>query len=167
MAESSPKGCGVDLLKTMLQNSSEGNRAWSGPIVAMAVILSFPVAATAKETLLCVADKSTGFSWNGSEWVSSDFKVKNLKLLVKAVDEYKFGDRQVNYEVSEFGSTTVKHHCHRFDESEHMSCGGLGWGIVVNFRALRFQDFYGIRFVDGPDQPGNTPALTIGYCQKI
>jgi hypothetical protein len=167
MAESSPKGCGVDLLKMNMQVARSARFALNLSILAAAITLSLSVAAMAKENLLCVADKSTGFSWNGSEWISSDFRVSNLKLLVKSVDEYKFGVLQVNYEVSEFGSTSVKYHCHRDEGSDQMSCGGLGWGIVVNFSALRFQDFYGIGFVDGPDKPGNTPALTIGYCQKL
>jgi hypothetical protein len=123
--------------------------------------------ALAQENLVCIANKSTGFAWNGSDWVSTDFRIDQKKYMVKSVPVYSTSEGQVNFEVSEFGNDFPSHRCFKTKESDAMACGGLGWGFVMNFKMLRFQEYYGIGYVHGPDQPGNTPALTIGTCAKM
>jgi hypothetical protein len=131
----------------------------------LSAVIAWP--ALAQETLVCVADKSTGFSWNGSSWITSDFNTGNQKYLVKPVPEYGT-DFKVNYEIRAFGSDVAKHRCFRKEGWSEVTCGGLHfWGFMLNFESLRFQEYYGVGYVDGRDSVENTPALTIGTCSKM
>jgi hypothetical protein len=137
-------------------------------IAATLVLLSAASAANAaSETLLCVADMSTGFAMEGKEWVTARFTVKDLRFVVKPVTPYEYLGKEVNYEVTKMGESYPSHRCNRGDGAEQMSCGGLGWGFTVNFRTLRYQDYYGIGYVDGRDNGDNTPSVTIGKCVQL
>lgn len=136
--------------------------------VAILVFLSTTSAANAaSETLLCVADMSTGFAMDGKEWVTARFNVKDQRIVVKPVTPYEYLGQQVNYEVTKMGESYPSHRCVRSDGAEGMTCGGLGWGFTVNFRTLRYQDYYGIGYVDGRDNGDNTPSITIGKCVPL
>lgn len=37
----------------------------------------------------------------------------------------------------------------------------------INFSELRFMNVYPRGYVDGKDQEGNTPAITVGQCVKL
>src|SRR5262245_65466236 len=133
------------------------------PLLAM--LLVSPAAAL--EKYLCIADQSTGFKWDGSEWVTASFRIDNMKFVVYEVA----GNAEVNFEVKQVGEEFPRHSCNgrRFEQEYYpaMACGGLGFGFVMSFKTLRFQDYYGIGYVHGPDEPGNTPSLTIGKCSKL
>src|SRR5688572_11060102 len=66
--------------------------------------------AMSREKYLCVADQSTGFKWDGSNWVVSKFKADE-KYIVREVEEYDGPNGKVNYEVVELGQKSPKHHC--------------------------------------------------------
>jgi hypothetical protein len=39
--------------------------------------------------------------------------------------------------------------------------------MLIDTTALRYQELYGLGFIDGEDKPGNTPFLTIGKCTRL
>ncbi|MDX0499010.1 hypothetical protein GOC68_22475 [Sinorhizobium medicae] len=134
----------------------------------LAVILAlFPSAsAYGANTLFCAAERSTGFVPENGEWKSADFKTQNSKLLIAPT---KIPD---NYEIKEVGQKTPRHTCvrNKFNDGtyyQQMVCGGLGYGIIVNFETLRFVEVYTIGYIDNDQSGDNTPAITVGKCSEI
>jgi hypothetical protein len=118
-----------------------------------------------------LGEQSTGFKWDGQRWTSTKFTAENDKFVVQQVPERNLMGEIVNFEVTMFGETVPRHRCFRssYDgkPSQIIICGGLGWGFQMNTKSLRYQEFYGIGYLDGEDKPGNTPSLTIGRCSRI
>jgi hypothetical protein len=138
--------------------------------VTVATLVLLPLISTASaasETLLCVADMSTGFAMENNDWAIARFNVKDVRFVVKPVKPHNRLGYDVNYEVTKIGDSQASHHCNRGNGAEAIACGGLGWGIIVNFRTLRFQEYYGIGYADGRDDGQNTPYLTIGKCAPL
>jgi hypothetical protein len=136
--------------------------------LAVLALVGLSVAAHAEPgSYLCISDLSTGFRPEGKEWRVAKFKVENERFIVKAVPEYEWQPNKVNYEVTQFGDKSPLHRCHRASTAEQMTCGGLGLGFMMNFRTLRFQEFYGHGFLSGKDDGKNTPYLTIGKCAPL
>ena len=138
-------------------------------ILALAGTTSVSIA---QENLLCLGEKSTGFHWNGSSWDATTFNVTDARYVVKPVAEYEYVDgNKVNYEITRLGESFSAHKCFRGMYNgaavDQIACGGLGFGFIVNFKTLRFQEVYTLGFVDGSDAGGNTPSLTIGRCSPF
>lgn len=127
------------------------------PAIALLTAFACPVQA---ENYLCIGDLSTGFFWNGSEWQQTYFNVKADQFVV-AIDG-------LTVTVTRVGRSAPTHTCELAVAGiEQAACGGLGYGFVVNFRTLRFQDYYGLGYVNGGDSADNTPSLTIGRCSPF
>jgi hypothetical protein len=123
------------------------------------------------EQYLCVADKSTGFKWNETEWASVDFIVSEKRFVIQgdlAVDTKEMGHR--HFATKNIGNNTTQHECSRQENADYTSNriirGGLGIGLLVDTKTLRFQELHGIGFLEG-DKEGNTPALTRGKCTRL
>jgi hypothetical protein len=128
----------------------------------------------ALEKYLCVAEQSTGFKWDGSNWVIAKFKVDDGKYVVREVEEYDFLGDNINYEVLKLGEESPKHHCFRSPPDktptnskfpkpdDRMACGGFG---LMSFDTLRYQEYWGHGYV-GNDLR-STPNITVGKCSKI
>jgi hypothetical protein len=127
-------------------------------LAATAFVISGPALADA--SYLCIGDLSTGFRYDGERWTTTTFNVDNDKFAVKVVG--------VKVEVTRIGSSYPIHQCDLYaEDAVQFACGGLGYGFVMNFQSLRFQDFYGIGYVDGKDDSPDTPATTIGKCSPL
>ncbi|MEE1611860.1 hypothetical protein [Microvirga sp. CF3016] len=145
---------------------------WVGSLIALATVLVIrPDTASAFEQYLCIGEKATGFNWNGSAWVQATFKVDNDKFLIQETEPTELLGKTFNVEVKRFGSDRVLHQCERGEysgkKSNRIICGGLGYGMLIDAKSLRYQEFYGIGYIDGKDEPGNTPSLTLGTCTRL
>lgn len=110
---------------------------------------------------LCLADMSTGYRLVEDNWEFARFDVSKIKLIIKPTPE--IGPNF--YQVIKVGSASAQHSlCELVGVS--LTCGGLGFGFIMNTHFLRFQEFYGIGYVHG-DMPGNTPSITIGRCSPL
>lgn len=121
------------------------------------------------ETLLCVGELSTGFRLDGKNWTIAKFNTDKDRYVVKPVKLKDYSGSPVNYEVTQLGEQYAIHECFRAEGNAgiEMVCGGLGMGFIVNFKTLRYQETYGIGYLDGEDKPGNTPAISIGKCSPL
>lgn len=110
---------------------------------------------------LCVGDMATGFKYNGAKWESVNFFVNDSKFAVKISG--------LAVEVTKIGDSYPMASCDLYaEDAGQFSCGGLGFGFVMNFRSLRFQTFYGIGYIAGEDgNDPDTPAITIGKCSPL
>jgi hypothetical protein len=136
-----------------------------------ALVLLAAGTASAAERYLCIADKSTGFKWNGREWASVNFDVSGVRYIVQeTTEERRRVNPQSQFTVTKMGEKDTIFTCRRGDSGGNTTlrviCGGLAWGMVIDTEALRFQKHYTGGFLDG-DEPDNTPNLTIGKCSPL
>lgn len=134
-----------------------------------AFFLMLPLPAMA-ESFICMADLSTGFWWSGREWQQATFTVKDDRYLVEELPPQSSG--RYNYAVKKVGADGILHNCTRDllsdgRRTDRIVCGGQAMGFLMDVKTLRFQDLYGIGFVDGGDSTTNTPSLTIGKCTRL
>jgi hypothetical protein len=123
-----------------------------------------PISPADASQFFCAADLSTGFKLQSSGWSSVDFTVKDMRYTIAPQDS-----GGTDYTVTKLGDKSPSHRCKNNlppGGKIHLVCGGLGYGFIFNERELRFQEYYGIGFVNG-DAPGNTPSITIGKCSPI
>jgi hypothetical protein len=124
------------------------------------------------EQYICIGEQATGFNWDGKRWVSASFNTANEKFLVQEIQPERdvLGD-EYNVVVKKFGENRNMHTCKRETfrgtKVPQFVCGGLGYGMVINTKSLRYQEYYGLGYVDGDDKPGNTPSITIGRCTRL
>lgn len=130
-----------------------------------------PSGAAALEQYLCIGEKANGFRWNGTEWIHSTFKTDADKFLVYEVKPYELLDKIFTFEVKRFGSDKVVQSCERYKTETYVGtriiCGGLGHGMLIDTKSLRYQEVYGLGYIEGKDTDGNTPSLTIGTCTRL
>lgn len=118
------------------------------------------VFAMADTSYLCIGELSTGFKQNGDQWVTTTFNVTEDKFAVSVKNDY--------VTVTRIGNDYPSHQCAlAVSDAEGFACGGLGWGFRMLFSTLRYQEYYGIGFVEGADDGKNTPAMTIGRCSPF
>lgn len=137
-------------------------------LLAAAVLIGAIVPVYATEWL-CVPELSTGFSLESGEWVRSAFTVKGESIIVAEVTGKRdYLGEPYGIEVTHTGDEFPMHTCPPLSEGMvQVACGNMGYGFLFNKSTLRFQEYYGIGFVDGRDDGGNTPSLTIGHCSKL
>lgn len=129
--------------------------------------VGLPIAAQSQETLICLADLSTGFRFENGNWNIARFTTGNDRFLVRPLTDNERVNSSFNYIITRIGESTPSHECLRRPGSSRIICGGLGLGMIVDFATLRFQEVYGRGFIDGIDGPGDTPSITIGKCSKV
>lgn len=140
-------------------------------LIVAFLIFVVPANVLAGESFVCLGEKATGFHWNGSDWAIANFKVSEDKFLVKETPPSELFGTTYNYEVRRFGADKRLFRCERFkigkSYSSRIRCGGLGSGMLIDVKSMRFQEVYGFGYIDGKDQPGNTPSITIGKCSRL
>lgn len=128
--------------------------------------------AAAMEKYICVGDKSTGFRWDGKAWGMAKFNVSTDRYLIEEIKPETVFSQTFNFHVKKFGSDKIEHRCERAtmgngEKWPVIVCGGLGYGLMMNTTTLRYQETYGLGYVDGTDDENNTPSMTIGTCTKL
>ena len=134
-------------------------------LIAAAASLSLfgPIAEANAHAFLCVGQLSTGFGWGDGKWQVRPFGVEYKVFVVQPgmSDEYT---------VTRIGDAVPTHYCPTLrlsDSSIRLLCGGLGNGFSFSSRTLRFQENYGIGYVDTANGSANMPYMLIGKCTKL
>lgn len=139
-------------------------RAWTAAAIGL---LSASGHALAAEWL-CIPDLATGFVFEQGRWQTTSFRTQGKTIVVVEVPPYDFAGRLVGVEVTHTGDSFPYHRCPPLPaDAPHVTCGGLGVGFLFNAETLRYQENYGLGFVDGGDSPDNTPSIEIGRCSRL
>lgn len=131
--------------------------------------LLLPLHAGAADSYLCVADLTTGFSYDGAKkkWKSADFR-SDKKLVISR------GKQKTHaWEAKEVGDSLPGATCEKdFNDAGNLFCSGV-FDLRFNSRSLRFLYVYPIGYWSDGDKPGmsregdNTPAVAIGKCSPV
>lgn len=125
--------------------------------------------ASATDSYLCVADLTTGFSFDNArkKWVSTDFRSEKKLVIARAKH------KPYAWEVREAGDSRPGATCGQdFNEAGNLFCSGI-FDIRFNSRKLKFLYVYPIGYWSDDDKDGmsregaNTPALAIGKCSPV
>jgi hypothetical protein len=123
----------------------------------------------AADSYLCVAEMTTGFSFDGSKkkWISADFRSEKKLVITRAKQKLHA------WEVKEAGDTRPGATCEKdFNEAGNLFCSGI-FDLRFNSRKLRFLYVYPIGYWSDDDKGSmsregdNTPALAIGKCTPL
>lgn len=141
------------------------------PGIVLLFWMNFAGPVMAGEQYLCIGEKGTGFKWDGKQWATAVFDVASDKYVVQEVTPQEIFGRKLNFEVKRFGSDKVQFSCERLESKDFKSarilCGGLGYGMLIDTKTLRYQEVYGLGYIDGNDTVGNTPSFSIGTCSRL
>ncbi|MDP9809394.1 hypothetical protein J2W42_002242 [Rhizobium tibeticum] len=116
------------------------------------------------ETLLCVEDVAGGIKFVDGAWKGVTFKV-GRQFAVTSTDKK-------SYEVKEIGQKYAIHSCTREtlttgELANQMACGGMGYGMLINFEKLRYIELYTWGYIEDDQTGKNTPSVTGGKCSLI
>lgn len=126
--------------------------------------VAFPAAAT---DWICVPDMSTGFKWKSTRWESVNFNTDHT-YIVSEVPSYDWLGAQIGAEVNRPGSPYAEYRCEgSIPDNGVLVCGAPAMNFIFNSGTLRYQEYYGIGFLDGSDTEGNTPFIEIGKCSAL
>jgi hypothetical protein len=128
-------------------------------LLSLFLLMLFP-ASYAQDAFLCVAIKSTGFSYSNStkSWEHARFKVGDERKLLK-----KVGD---TWEWRDFGRNFGEQ-CGRMNEHGWINCDFLLGSMRFRRKSLRYIETYTIGYTSGIENNENTPAITIGTCTPL
>lgn len=125
--------------------------------------------ATAGDSYLCAAEKTTGFTYDAASktWKSADFR-SDKKIAITRAKQKPYA-----WEAKEVGDSRPAAVCeHDFNEAGNLFCSGV-FDLRFNKRQLRFLYVYPIGYWSddnqvAPSKEGlNTPALAIGRCRAL
>ena len=130
--------------------------------------VQFGALANAAETYSCSADRSAGFNWSGGEWIPTAFPADE-QLLVKPNG---LKDGMLQYQVFRMGDQTpylddCSQLIYQGTPLARIACGGMAKGILIDTKRLRYQEIYGIGYLDAFDSEQHSPSITIGRCKVI
>ena len=136
----------------------------------MALSLIIPSVASA-ESWLCIADMSTGFSFNSAtrQWSIAKFNIADSRYLI-ASQEIK----DYPYKVTKFGSNSLVAMCKDgLTVGTFLSCNFLGSRFSFNSKTMRYMLSYEIGYIN--PTPGvndmkegdDTPFIEIGRCSPL
>ncbi|NKK53839.1 hypothetical protein [Rhizobium leguminosarum] len=119
------------------------------------------------ETLLCVEDVAGGLRFVDGQWQGVRFKTGATQYAITAP-----ASDPLIYQVKQIGKDDVQFTCSRLKFvngtlSDQISCGGLGWGMIINFAKLRYVEVYSLGYIDDDRSGQNTPSITGGKCSTI
>ena len=123
----------------------------------------------ATESYLCVAELTTGFTYDGAKktWKSADFR-SDKKLAISRAKQKPYA-----WEAKEVGDSRPGAVCDKdFNEAGNLFCTGV-FDLRFNKRQLKFLYVYPIGYWSDDNSTGisregaNTPALAIGKCKPV
>lgn len=127
-------------------------------------------AARDEQAYLCVAEKSTGFRFDGHAWQLANFKIDDDKYVVKpATKKFRENSPNARWVVIRLGDEAPMSVCGDFAENGWLTtCGGF-LEFSFNHKTLKFLSAYMIGYVNAEEgkENANTPALTIGKCSPL
>ena len=128
-------------------------RLW---ILAGITLGSVAQADAATATFLCVADQSTGFKWNGSEWQDARLHSDEKYTVTWNGSRFVFtaaGEPNPEYECE---STYL-----------HVVCENKSSRMSFNGETLRFAHYSTLGYTEGWDGDDLTPSVTFGRCTRL
>lgn len=132
----------------------------------LASVIFFMGGSSKAETLLCVDEAAGGLRFVDGSWQGVRFNSGKTKYIVT-----QSPDDPNSYQVKEMGKSTVDHRCVRNVysgvRSNQMTCGGLGYGMIVNFEKLRYTEIYTFGYIEDDQSGSNTPFVSAGKCSVI
>lgn len=137
--------------------------------LSLVIGLFFATAAMAEGSYLCVAEKTTGFTYDAASkaWKSADFRSEKKIAITRAKQ------KPYAWEAKEVGDSRPAAVCEQdFNEAGNLFCSGV-FDLRFNKRQLRFLYVYPIGYWSddnhvAPSKEGaNTPALAIGRCREL
>ncbi|MBX5148503.1 hypothetical protein [Rhizobium lentis] len=137
-------------------------------LIAFAISVSWAGVVTAHaETLLCVEDVAGGLRFIDGQWQGVKFKTGATQYAITAT-----ASDPLTYQVKQIGKDFVQFTCSRFKFdngtlSDQIICGGLGYGMIINFAKLRYVEVYSLGYIDDDRSGQNTPSITGGKCSTI
>lgn len=116
-------------------------------------------------SLLCVADKSTGFYFREEtqEWDVATFNVSNKRYTFSKTKDGQYAFKQ-------FGEEYPISTCSGINEHGFGQCTDSVFDLTINVQSLRYQLIYPIGYAVAPeavDDHGNTPSIEIGVCTNL
>ncbi len=117
------------------------------------------------DTLLCVEEAAGGLKFVEGTWKGVVFKTGGPQFVVTSSDKK-------SYEIKKVGQQYPTHRCERLklpdgSFASQMTCGGLGYGLILNFDKLRYVEVYTLGYIDEDQSGDNTPSVTGGKCTAI
>ena len=140
--------------------------------ILLTLAIYCPVAATAEERYLCVADLATGFRLNPTtkRWEIAKFSVDSVRYIVS-----KSKDIDYALEIKELGDKISYYHAKKgFDPEGGGAMFSSAFGeFIVNIKTGRYIHYYRVGYVHGDTLlrgqkiPSDTPLIEIGKCSPF
>jgi hypothetical protein len=137
-------------------------------LLAFCLIAGSAASAQESERWLCVAELSTGFTFNKSDksWQTTKFTVHNDKFIVHRPTSDTPISRGMKWVVTRVGERMPNSFCANDFAGPLLTCSSMTT-FKFSKEKLRFSATYDFGFVE-PDTEGNdTPSMTIGKCSPI
>ena len=128
----------------------------STSIAVLLVLAGAADAASAPERFLCVADKSAGFKWDGSEWQNVRFHPDGKYVVVRENGKVV---------VTALGKATPEYVCE--STSLYVVCQNSSGRMTFNQATLRFAQYFTLGYTVGQDDDDLTPSITLGRCSRL
>lgn len=122
--------------------------------------------ANAADSYLCVAEMTTGFTYDANKkaWRSADFRSEKKLAITRSKN------KPYAWEAKEVGDSRPAASCENdFNEAGNLFCTGV-FDLRFNRRQLRFLYAYPIGYWSdgaGAREGENTPAMAIGRCREL
>ncbi len=129
----------------------------------------FACGASASDSYLCLAEMTTGFSYDAAKksWKSADFRSEKKIAITRAKQ------KPYAWEAKEVGDSRPAAICEQdFNEAGNLFCSGV-FDLRFNKRQLRFLYVYPIGYWSddasgaASKEGANTPALALGKCRVV
>jgi hypothetical protein len=141
-------------------------RFLAGAVALMASFVAYEPALGSDPTLFCVSEAAGGIAPKNGQWIGTSFANPNNNYLVAPSPS---NPQLADYSVTEVGKSEPFQYC-KFAipaERTRLICGGLGWGFIIDFVALRYVEVYTLGYIDNDLSGKNTPAVAGGKCSVI
>ncbi|NTE87238.1 hypothetical protein [Agrobacterium rubi] len=118
------------------------------------------------QSYFCIQEAAGGLKPLNGEWSGTAFKPSGKYLVARDPENQK------EWTVTEIGKTYALHRCPVIMTSENVEadqiiCGGLGYGMVINFAVMRYVEVYTFGYINNDKSGNNTPSVSGGMCSKI
>ena len=137
-------------------------------ILVLVLVLLLGIS-NAADGYICVAVKSTGFTYENGEWISANFDVDEKRYLVrKRTDTDEHSDSPWLY--GEFGESVLAGQCDEPYSTGLMNCRSGTEDFKLNTKTMRYQLYYWVGYVASNDtgvRRRDTPFLEIGKCSPL
>lgn len=147
----------------------EGKMRVKGLFVALAIVAA-STAANAGEGWICVEELSAGLRYfpEPGKWKSVRLIADDKYLIRKwSEDDFTIFLPKNEWVVLLLGNLTPDYTCGSISELGYLNCTGIFGTMHMNPKTLRFVNIYNFGYIDGRDEPGNTPSISAGTCAPM